>query len=202
MPTMPWWLPRGRRWLSVPAALATTLACVLAGMLATGLAPRVVRAQGGSVVVDPGMTEAQVVTRLGEPSQTSHAGSFTYLFYDNECGRKCGMDDVVILERGIVTDAIFRSAKRTFTGASSSPRALPPVAPGHFAPEPIRASTPDDSTHRGGIVLMGPRPPAQPPRYIRVVPRRADSARMASSGSPPPAPGPPPRDTTGSAPHE
>jgi hypothetical protein len=174
----------------------------LVAVLASALAPRPAHAQAASVAVDPGMTEEQVIARLGEPSQTSHAGSFTYLFYDNDCGRKCGMDDLVILERGIVTDAVFRSTKRTFTGASSSPHALPPAAPAHFAPEPIRASTPDDSTHRGGIVLMGPRPPAEPSRYIRVIPRRSDSARMASSGSPPPAPSAPPRDTSGIAPHE
>jgi hypothetical protein len=154
-------------------------------------------AQSKPVTIDPGMTKDQVVERLGGPSEESHSGSFTYLMYDNECGQKCGMDDLVVLERGVVTDAVFRSGKRTYTGHSSSPLALQPSAPSHFAPAPIRASTPDDSAHRGGIVLMGPRPPARPSSYVRVVPNHADSLRLTPSGPakdgvppPPPAPAP------------
>lgn len=165
----------GRRTTRTAAVLAAVAAACLLGA-------RVAQAQAKSATIDPGMTKEQVVDRLGEASVMSHAGSFTYLFYDNECEKKCGMDDLVILERGIVSDAIFRSPKRTFTGISSSPRSLAPGAPAHFAPEPIRASTPDDSAHRGGIVLVGPRPPVRPSRYIRIIPKRADSARMASSG--------------------
>lgn len=168
-------------------------------LIAAAIAP--VRAAAQTVTVDPGMTRDQVIDRLGEPSEESHAGSFTYLMYDNECGQSCGMDDLVVLERGIVTDAIFRSGKRVYSGTSSSPKALPPTAPTHFAPEPIRASTPADSAHRGGIVLMGPRPPARPPRYIRVTPNRADSARMASS-TPPPTGAGARTDTSATSPHE
>lgn len=156
--------------------------------------PQMAAAQAKPVTIDPGMTKEQVVGRLGAPSEESHSGSFTYLMYDNECGPKCGMDDLVVLERGVVTDAVFRSGKRTYTGQSSSPLALQPSAPSHFAPAPIRASTPDDSAHRGGIVLMGPRPPARPPSYVRVVPNHADSMRLMPSGpkhdSVPPAPAP------------
>jgi hypothetical protein len=135
-----------------------------------------------TAVIDPGMTRDQVVVHLGDPDGESHAGSFTYLFYDNGCAQTCGMDDVVVLERNIVTDAIFRSPKRTYTGASSSPQALPPIPTGRFLPEPIHASTPDDVAHRGGIVFMGPRPPARPPQFTRIVPNRADSGRLRSSG--------------------
>jgi hypothetical protein len=156
--------------------------------------PRPAAAQAKPVAIDPGMTKDQVVERLGEPSEESHTGSFTYMMYDNECGQKCGMDDLVVLERGIVTDAVFRSGKRRYTGQSSSPSALQPAAPTHFAPAPIRASTPDDSAHRGGIVLMGPRPPARPSSYVRVVPTHADSARIMGSGPKP--------DSASPAPHE
>jgi hypothetical protein len=161
--------------------------------------PRGAAAQATPVSIGPGMTKDQVLQRLGNPSEESHSGSFTYLMYDSECGRKCGMDDLVVLEGGVVTDAVFRSGTRTYTGQSSSPSALQPAGPASVAPArtalaPIRASTPDDSAHRGGIVLMGPRPPARPPSYVRLPPNHADSARLLQSGakrdSAPPAPAP------------
>src|ERR1700691_3229788 len=148
--------------------------------------PRAAAAQAAPVSIDPGMTKDQVLDRLGRPSEESHSGSFTYLMYDNECGRKCGMDDLVVLEGGVVSDAVFRSGTRAYTGQSSSPSALQPAVPAsaasaRMAPSPMRASTPDDSAHRGGIVLMGPRPPARPPSYVRFVPNHADSARLLQS---------------------
>ena len=174
--------------------LVTTLAAAALPVALTVALPGPLAAQANAVIIDPGMTKDQVIDRLGDPSEESHSGSFTYLMYNNECGQKCGMDDLVVLERGIVTDAVFRSGKRTYTGRSSSPSALQPAAPTHFAPAPIRASTPDDSAHRGGIVLMGPRPPARPSSYVRVVPNHADSARLAGNGPKP--------DSARSAPHE
>ena len=75
--------------------------------------------------IDPGMSEAKVVERLGEPDATRSAGDFKYLFYRNGCIRQCGMDDVVILQKDSVVDAMFRSADRSYTGKSSSPRAIP-----------------------------------------------------------------------------
>ena len=181
------------------------LRCVVPGWMAAAAAVAMVTAPASAsaqtVTVDPGMTRDQVIYRLGEPSEESHAGSFTYLMYDNECGQACGMDYLVVLERGVVTDAIFRSGNRVYSGTSSSPKALPPTPPAHFAPEPIRASTPADSAHRGGIVLMGPRPPARPPGYIRVSPNRSDSARMASGTSPPTGAGAR-ADTSAPPPHE
>jgi hypothetical protein len=35
------------------------------------------------------------------------------------------MSDVVVLDKGVVVDAVFRSAKRRYSGASSSPHAIP-----------------------------------------------------------------------------
>jgi hypothetical protein len=179
--------PRQALVATLRSALERTLLPPLCGAL-VALAPHAGRAQTAVPSIDPGMTRDQVLTRLGEPSAESHWGSFTYLLYDNGCGQKCGIDDLVVLERNTVTDAIFRSPRRTFTGASSSPQALTPVSTAHFAPEPIRASSADDSMHRGGIVFMEPRAPLRPPQYVRITPNRADSARLAAGHSGPPAP--------------
>jgi len=161
---------------------AATIGAVGGALVLSGVGPavRAANAQPAATVsIDPGMTGEEVIARLGRPSTQSHFGSFTYLFFDNGC-RDCGIDDVVVLDKDIVTDAIFRSPKRVFTGVSSSPQGLPPVPSSHFTPEPLRASSGDDSTRRGAIVFAEPRAPAQPPRYTRIVPNHADSARMAA----------------------
>lgn len=90
------------------------------------------------VVIDPGMPKAQVVARLGRPAVERTTGDATFLFFANDCHRTCGMNDLVVLDKGVVVDAIFRSAKRRYSGASSSPRMIP-------AAEAIRAqpSRPD-----------------------------------------------------------
>src|SRR5256885_12246170 len=74
--------------------------------------------------IDPGMSEAKVVERLGVPDASRSAGDFKYLFYHNNCIKQCGMDDVVMLQRDSVVDAMFRSVERTYSGKSSSPRAI------------------------------------------------------------------------------
>lgn len=84
------------------------------------------------VVIDPGMPKAQVVARLGAPAVERTTGDATFLFFRNDCHRTCGMNDIVVLNKGVVVDAIFRSAKRRYSGASSSPRMIP-------AAEAIRA---------------------------------------------------------------
>jgi hypothetical protein len=159
------------------------------------MVPCVAAAQAKPVSIDPGMTKEQVLARLGNPSEETHSGSFTYLLYNSDCGAKCRQDDLVVLERGVVTDAVFQSGKRTYTGHSEQPSALQPASPTtRVVPAPIRASTPDDSAHRGGIVMMGPRPAARPSSYVRLVPNHADSARflpgLAKHDSVPPAPAP------------
>ena len=180
------------RFASSARVAFVSIALALVGPAALAQSPK-------SGTIDPGMTRDEVIARLGMPSGESNTGSFTYLFYDNGCAERCGMDDVVVLEKNIVTDAIFRSPKRVFTGVSSSPQELTPVAAGHTGPQSLRASTPEDSAHRGGIVFAQPHPIAQPPRYIRIIPNRADSARMAQ----PSAGGVPPTgtDTAATAPH-
>lgn len=91
-------------------------------VLALLIAPLPLLAQA---VIDPGMPRAQVLARLGTPAVERTTGDATYLFYQNECHRTCGMSDVVLLDKGIVVDAVFRSTRRRFSGSSSSPRAIP-----------------------------------------------------------------------------
>ena len=78
----------------------------------------------GPPTIDPGMTQAQVVAKLGEPLSTRTYDGHTYLLYKNGCERSCGMSDLVVLDSGKVVDAIFRSNARRYSGASSSPRMI------------------------------------------------------------------------------
>jgi hypothetical protein len=75
--------------------------------------------------IEPGMTQAQVVERLGQPMGVRTYGSFTYLFYRNGCEKRCGMNDLVVLDGDKVVDAVFRSSARKYSGESSSPRSIP-----------------------------------------------------------------------------
>jgi hypothetical protein len=85
--------------------------------------------------ISPGMTRAQVEAALGAPATMRTVSEFSYLFYANACGRSCGMNDLVILRRDSVVDAIFRSANRHYTGQSSSPQeARPQVSARRAAP--------------------------------------------------------------------
>ena len=93
----------------------------LIGVTLIGAAP--LGAQTDTIA--PGMTEAQVIARLGRPASTRSFQSFTYLFYQNGCEKKCGMNDLVTLDSGRVVDAVFRSSRRHYSGTSSSPRAIP-----------------------------------------------------------------------------
>jgi hypothetical protein len=80
-----------------------------------------VAAHAQAATIAPNMSRAQVVAALGEPVTMRAANEFTYLFYRNDCGKACGMNDLVVLRRDSVVDAIFRSPSRRYTGASSSP---------------------------------------------------------------------------------
>ena len=89
--------------------------------------PALLSAQSTAATVSPGMTRAQVVAALGEPATARTANEHTYLFYQNSCGRHCGMNDLVILQGDSVVDAIFRSPNRHYTGTSSSPSEATPL---------------------------------------------------------------------------
>jgi hypothetical protein len=125
----------------------------------------------GARTVSPGMKKAQVIAALGQPAIARTVGEDTYLFYANACGRKCGMNDLVILRADSVTDAIFRSANRHYTGKSSSPSAISPRAAAHDKPassEPMKVR-PDSFLRAPGRMKPAPandiRPsiPANPP---------------------------------------
>ena len=94
--------------------------------------------------IDPGMTQEQVVSKLGKPlSSRSHDG-YTYLFYRNGCEKKCGMNDLVVLDSGKVVDAVFRSANRHYSGTSSSPRMISAADARHgvSADQPLKTQQP------------------------------------------------------------
>ena len=75
----------------------------------------------GAATISPGMSRAKVVAALGAPTTERTVSEFRYLFYQNSCGKACGMNDLVILKNDSVVDAIFRSPSRHYTGTSSSP---------------------------------------------------------------------------------
>ena len=89
--------------------------------------------------VRPGMTEAQVRAAWGTPSGTRARGDYSYLFFANGCQPACGVQDVVILERGQVVDAVARGKGHRYDGVSSSPAGR--------APSPT-ISTPNGSPRR------------------------------------------------------
>jgi outer membrane protein assembly factor BamE (lipoprotein component of BamABCDE complex) len=95
------------------------LTVILAATLAT--APAHAQQQPPATTIDPGMTKAQVVERLGKPGIERSRGTFTYLFYSNGIERRVGMNDIVVLDGDKVIDAIFRSPRRSYSGTSSSP---------------------------------------------------------------------------------
>ena len=121
-------------------------------------------AQGGNAshTIAPGMSRAKVIALLGEPATVRSAAEFTYLFYKNSCGRRCGMNDLVILRADSVVDAIFRSPSRHYSGASSSPA---PISQRDAArAKPSAASTPAATAKpAAGTPPSGPRmrPPAE-----------------------------------------
>jgi hypothetical protein len=84
-------------------------------------APAALLSQQSEQTISPGMSRAQVEAALGAPATLRTVSEFSYLFYPNACGRACGMNDLVILRRDSVVDAIFRSPSRHYTGQSSSP---------------------------------------------------------------------------------
>jgi hypothetical protein len=77
-----------------------------------------------SATIDPGMTREQVVAKMGEPLSSRSYEGFTYLLYKNGCEKKCGMNDLVVLDSGKVVDAVFRARSRTYSGTSSSPKMI------------------------------------------------------------------------------
>ena len=101
---------------------------------------------GAQATIDPGMSKAAVIARLGKPMLERTLGDDTYVFYRNGAEKRCGMNDIVTLRHDAVTDAVFRSSKRTYTGTSSSPRCI-------SAAEARRGRPTTPANPAGGTVL-------------------------------------------------
>lgn len=144
-------------------------AVVLIGSLATAAA-----AQDGTRTIDPGMSKADVIERLGPPAAERRSGDFTYLFYANGCERSCGMSDVVVLESDAVVDALFRAPGRAYSGESTSPRSAQPVknvdgSAMPATPRPRRRASPASDSDgrmpagsRGALIEGNAAPAARP----------------------------------------
>ena len=94
--------------------------------------------------IDPGMTQEQVVAKLGKPLSSRSYDGYTYLFYRNGCEKTCGMNDIVVLDSGKVVDAVFRARNRRYSGTSSSPRMISAAEARHGAgaPKALKTSEP------------------------------------------------------------
>ena len=55
------------------------------------------------------MTQDQVVAKLGEPLSVRMLRQLHLPALPNGCEKKCGMNDLVVLDSGKVVDAVFRS---------------------------------------------------------------------------------------------
>ncbi len=101
--------------------------------------------------VRPGMTEADVRARWGEPLAVRTVNDWTYLFYDNQREHRVGFEDVVLLQHGQVMDAIVRSPDHVYAGVSSSPEGRVPV----FTPP---QGQPADSTKGAAVTGVQVKP--------------------------------------------
>ena len=137
----------------------------------------VLSAQGATI--SPGMTRARVVAVLGTPSTERTVAEFRYLFYRNDCGARCGMNDLVILKNDGVVDAIFRSPTRRYAGVSSSPA---PVSARDAAARAPRAGAPRSPS--AGRARMAP--PAQPNDARPSIPANPPTLGPAPTAQPAP----------------
>lgn len=112
--------------------------------------------------ISPGMRRAEVVAALGDPVAARAVGDEEYLFYANRCGERCGMNDLVVLHRDSVVDAIFRDPGRRYTGTSSSPHPIPPAVArrGRGARRP--ASAPRSGAPESDRTTPAPNPRMRP----------------------------------------
>jgi len=93
----------------------------LAAAAAFAAHPSAAAAQDSSAMIRPGMSDADVRARWGEPVLVRHANDWTYLFYTNGNERQVGWYDVVFLQGGQVVDCIARAPGHAYAGQSSSP---------------------------------------------------------------------------------
>lgn len=190
----------------LPVRRTRILGFLIAGAVAGGTAgtARTLSAQDTAAAhrpaIGPGMTREQVIAHLGAPLAERQEGAHTYFFYDPGCQQSpCGSNDVVIFDNGSVTDAMFRSGLRTYTGTHAPATVLPSVIGTKTRPRttttthstPIRAAGTSDTTHRGGIIFVGPRPIGNPVSPYQTIPPahpHPDTTRSHTASSPAPPP--------------
>lgn len=107
-------------------ALLLALAAWPLGAQTPAPAPEAAAVTSDTGTVRPGMREAQVLAAWGSPSGSRVRGGYKYLFFANGCQPACGIQDVIILERGQVIDAIARDPRHRYDGVSSSPAGRTP----------------------------------------------------------------------------
>ena len=120
------------------------LALAIAGAVAAHPAPAA--AQDSSAMIRPGMSEADVRARWGEPVAVRRANDWTYLSYANGDERHVGWYDTVFLQGGQVVDCIARGPGHVYLGQSSSP--------GNRTPErtaPAQPTQPSDGAAFGTV---------------------------------------------------
>lgn len=108
----------------IPAPVDTSKAAAATPVAVPTTAPAPVEATAapaGASSIKPGMTVDQVEAAWGKPAVQRTVGTRTYLFYKNDCLKRCGTFDVVFLDGGQVVDAIVRASYHTYDGTSSSP---------------------------------------------------------------------------------
>lgn len=119
---------------AMPAPVDTAKAAAPAPVVAPAVtpAPAAAAAQEQLATISPGMSVAEVEASWGKAGVTRTDGDQTFLFYKNDCLKRCGTFDVVILEGGKVVDAIVRASYHRYDGTSSSPAGTTP----HFTRPP------------------------------------------------------------------
>lgn len=119
---------------AMPAPVDTAKAAAPAPVVAPAVtpAPAAAAAQEQVATISPGMSVAEVEASWGKAGVTRTDGDQTFLFYKNDCLKRCGTFDVVILEGGKVVDAIVRASYHRYDGTSSSPAGTTP----HFTRPP------------------------------------------------------------------
>jgi hypothetical protein len=98
----------------------------MTAVLVLAAAAGTARAQDTTLAVRPGMSEADVRQRWGEPVAVRRLNDWTYLFYENGTEAQRGYHDCVFLQNGQVVDAIIRMPGRMYLGTSSSPEGRAP----------------------------------------------------------------------------
>ena len=97
------------------------LLLALASAAALAAHPAPAAAQDSSSMIRPGMSEADVRARWGDPIAVRRANDWTFLFYHNYDEHNVGWLDTVFLQGGQVVDCIARAPGHVYLGQSSSP---------------------------------------------------------------------------------